>query len=367
MKTERIVFAGVLMFFAGRAPAQPAAEAPKKAGATMKNVRVLTDVPVEQWDDTMWFMTLSLGVTCDHCHMGQAYERDDRKAKETARSMIQMTRELNGRNFGSRLRITCYTCHQGSLQPKTASGLWKKEDTGASGKEQPEKQTAPSAAKQPETLPDAEQVLARYRKAVAGDSVKTIHLKGSVDTASRGAVAQVVEWEIELPDRMAQRAIIGGAEILQVIDRDRGWAVAPGRIIDMPPANMENARKQVALLGPLKFHQAEAPLKTTVLENIGGRTFVVLESHSDRHSERLYFDQQTGLLYKRAGETHTPLGDYPYETIYDDYRDIDGVKIPFRTTNRTTNDSTRYIFSEIRFNQPIDPSRFVRPATPGGK
>jgi hypothetical protein len=135
----------------------------------------------------------------------------------------------------------------------------------------------------------------------------------------------------------------------------------------MPPANMENARKQVALLGPLKFHQAEAPLKTTVLENIGGRTFVVLESHSDRHSERLYFDQQTGLLYKRAGETHTPLGDYPYETIYDDYRDIDGVKIPFRTTNRTTNDSTRYIFSEIRFNQPIDPSRFVRPATPSGK
>jgi len=111
MKTQRIVLAGALIFFVGRAPAQPAAETVKTAGDTMKNVRVLTDVPVKQWDDTMWFMSTSLGVTCDHCHTGQAYESDDKKAKQTARSMIQMTHELNARNFGGRVRITCYTCH----------------------------------------------------------------------------------------------------------------------------------------------------------------------------------------------------------------------------------------------------------------
>src|SRR5215831_16643601 len=99
MATERIVLVGALMFFAGRAPAQPAAETLKTAGETLKNVRVLTDVPVKQWDDTMWFISTSLGVTCDHCHTGQAYESDDRKAKQTARSMIQMTRELNARSF----------------------------------------------------------------------------------------------------------------------------------------------------------------------------------------------------------------------------------------------------------------------------
>jgi hypothetical protein len=335
----------------------------------MKNVRVLTDVSVKQWDDTMWFMSTSLGVTCDHCHAGQAYESDDRKAKQTARSMIQMTRELNARNFGGRVRITCYTCHEGSLQPKAASGLWNKtlEETAAVRKEQMGKQAAPAAPEQPESLPDAEQVIASYRKAVAGDGVKTIHLKASVETASRGPIAQAVEIDIELPDRLAQRATIGGAEIVQVIDRDHGWAVAPGRTIDMPPANMENARKQIALLGPLKVPEAEAPRKTTALETIGGRTFVVVESHGVRHLERLYFDMQTGLLYKRAGDTHTPLGDYPYETVYEDYRDIDGVKIPFQTTSRSTNDSTRFTFSEIRFNQPVDPSRFERPRTAAGK
>jgi len=369
MKTQRIVLAGALIFFVGRAPAQPAAETVKTAGDTMKNVRVLTDVPVKQWDDTMWFMSTSLGVTCDHCHTGQAYESDDKKAKQTARSMIQMTHELNARNFGGRVRITCYTCHEGTLQPKSASGLWNKtlEETAAIRKEQQGKQAAPPAPKQPESLPDAGQVIARYRKAVAGDSVKTVHLKGSVDTASRGPVAQSVEIDIELPDRLAQRATIGGAEILQVIDRDHGWAVAPGRTIDMPPANLENARKQIALLGPLKVPEAEAPRKTTALETIAGRTFVVLESHGARHLERLYFDMQTGLLYKRAGDTHTPLGDYPYETLYEDYRDIDGVMIPFQTISRTTNDSTRFTFSEIRFNQPVDPSRFERPRPATGK
>jgi zinc protease len=281
--------------------------------------------------------------------------------------MIQMTRELNARNFGGRMRITCYTCHEGSLQPKTASALWNKtlEESAAIRKEQREKQAAPSAPKQPEVLPDAEQVIARYRKAVAGDGVKTIHLKASVETANRGSLA--VEIDMELPDRLAQRATVGGAEILQVIDRDHGWAVAPGRTIDMTPAILENARKQVALLGPLKVPEAEAPRKTTALETIGVHTFVVVESHGARHLERLYFDMQTGLLYKRAGDTHTPLGDYPYETVYEDYRDIDGVKIPFQTTSRTTNDSTRYTFSEIHLNQPIDPSRFERPRTAAGK
>ena len=197
--------------------------------------------------------------------------------------------------------------------------------------------------------------------------MKTIHLIGSVETASRGQIAQAVEIDIELPDRLAQRATVGGAEILQVIDRDHGWAVAPGRTIDMPQANMENARKQIALLGPLKVPEAEAPRKTTSVETIGGRNFVVVESRGARHLERLYFDMQTGLLYKRAGDTHTPLGDYPYETVYEDYRDIDGVKIPFQTTSRSTNDSTRYTFSEIRVNQPIDPSRFERPRTAAGK
>jgi hypothetical protein len=366
METERIALAWALMLFAGRAPAQPASETLKTAGDTMKNVRVLTDVPVKQWDDTMWFMSTALGVTCDHCHTGQAYESDDRKAKLTARSMIQMTRELNARSFGGRVRVTCYTCHEGSLQPKAASALWNKtpEEAATIRKEQREKQSAP-APKQPEPLPDAEQVIARYRKAVAGDGVKTIHLKASVDTAIRGPIA--VEIDIELPDRLAQRATVGGAEILQVIDRDHGWAVAPGRTIDMPPANMENARKQIALLGPLKVPEAEAPRKTTALETIGGRTYAVVASNGVRHLERLYFDMQTGLLYKRAGDTHTPLGDYPYETVYEDYRDIGGVKIPFQTTSRSTNDSTRYTFSAIRFNQPIDPSRFERPRTAAGK
>ena len=369
MQIERIVLAGALLFLAGRAPAQPAAENVKTAGDTMKNVRVLTDVPVKQWDDTMWFMSTSLGVTCEHCHVGQTYESEDRKAKQTARSMIQMTRELNAKNFSGRVRVTCYTCHEGSPQPKAASALWNKtpEEIAAMRKAQQEKQAAPPAPKQTEPLPDAQQVMANYRKAVAGDGVKTIHLKATVATVGRGQIAQAVEIDIELPDRLAQRATVGGAEIVQVIDRDRGWAVAPGRIIDMPPANLENARKQVATLGPLKVPEAEAPRKTIGLETIGGRTFVVVESLGARHLERLYFDMQTGLLYKRAGDTHTPLGDYPYENVYEDYRDIDGVKVPFRTISRSTNDSTSYTFSEIRFNQPIDPARFERPRTVAGK
>ena len=83
-------------------------------------------------------------------------------------------------------------------------------------------------------------VIASYRKAVAGDGVKTIHLKGSVDTASRGQIAQAVEIDIELPDRLAQRATIGSAEIMQVIDRDHGWVEVLLGIGSPLPKNSNN-------------------------------------------------------------------------------------------------------------------------------
>ena len=47
---------------------------------------------------------------------------------------------------------------------------------------------------------------------------------------------------------------------------------------------------------------------------------------------RLYFDQKTGLLVRMVRYADTPVGRNPTEIDYADYRDADGVKIPFRWT-----------------------------------
>lgn len=364
METEGILLIGVLLFVANCAQAQPAA-AVKTAGETLKNVHILTDVPMDSFDDTMWSMSIALGVTCDHCHTPPAFENDDKPTKQTARGMIQMVRELNAKNFAGRQQVTCFTCHQGGLRPKPTAVLATKETLAARQNEQQKPPAAvPSAATEP--LPDAEQLVSNYRKAVGGEGVKTIHFKAAVTTITHGKVD--IEMDMEMPDRFAQHAIVGTADIWQVLDRDRGWAIAPGRFIEMSASNLDNVKKQIAILGPVKIKAGEAPRKTVALEKIGDRTYAVVEARGIRHLQRLYFDTQTGLLYKEAGVTHTSLGDYPFDTVYEDYRDVAGAKMPFQTTSRSTTDVTHFDYAEIKLNQPIDPSRFEKPkAAPPAK
>ncbi len=68
----------------------------------------------------MMAYSAALGVKCDFCHVPREFDKDEKPAKETARMMIVMTQELNAKFPDGKVHITCYTCHRGEHEPKTA-------------------------------------------------------------------------------------------------------------------------------------------------------------------------------------------------------------------------------------------------------
>ena len=46
-----------------------------------KNIQVLKDIPADQLIPAMQFITASLGVECEFCHVEGAFEKDDKKPK----------------------------------------------------------------------------------------------------------------------------------------------------------------------------------------------------------------------------------------------------------------------------------------------
>src|SRR5512147_920995 len=70
-------------------PAQPpAASQGPLAPEKFKNIQVLKDLPADQLDGVMRFMSASLGVKCDFCHVTSEQgnwpmEKDDKKNKQT--------------------------------------------------------------------------------------------------------------------------------------------------------------------------------------------------------------------------------------------------------------------------------------------
>ena len=84
--------------------------------AAFKNIQVLKGIPADQLIPAMQFMSSSLGVECGFCHVEDHFEKDEKKAKQTARKMMQMM-WLKLHNFLGQREITCYSCHRGSLDP----------------------------------------------------------------------------------------------------------------------------------------------------------------------------------------------------------------------------------------------------------
>src|SRR5256885_940539 len=95
--------------------------APKLAEQQFKNIQVLKGVPADQVFPAMQFITASLGVECDHCHVREGrdmkFDKDDKKAKVTARKMMQMMFAINKENFEGKREVTCYSCHRGAADP----------------------------------------------------------------------------------------------------------------------------------------------------------------------------------------------------------------------------------------------------------
>lgn len=95
------------------------------------NVKVLTGLNAQQFQEEMNFIVQGLGVTCGTCHVRGNFASEEKPQKQTARKMLEMVKALNKANFpdykpkeGESLlgRVTCYTCHRGEATPKSTVG-----------------------------------------------------------------------------------------------------------------------------------------------------------------------------------------------------------------------------------------------------
>src|SRR5438477_9946911 len=101
----------------------------KTASQEFKNIQILKDVPADQLISAMQFITASLGVECEYCHVEHAFDKDDKKTKVTARKMMEMMLNINQENFEGHRDVTCYTCHQGGAKPVSIPVIAEHEKT----------------------------------------------------------------------------------------------------------------------------------------------------------------------------------------------------------------------------------------------
>ena len=106
-------------------------QAPQPQLVEGANVKVLTGLNAQQFQEEMNFIVQGLGVTCGTCHVRGNFASEEKPQKQTARKMLEMVKAINKANFpdykpkdGESVlgRVTCYTCHRGETTPKSTVG-----------------------------------------------------------------------------------------------------------------------------------------------------------------------------------------------------------------------------------------------------
>jgi hypothetical protein len=338
--------------------------APKKAEEQFKNIQVLKGVPAEQIFPSMQFITASLGVECDFCHVQGAFDKDDKKNKQTARKMMDMMFAINKDSFEGRREVTCYSCHRGNAKPVAIPVVMT--DEPKEGMAGPKKAEASADAKQ-NAGPTGQQLLDKYVQSVGGaaavEKVTSRVMTGTIDVGGKSLPIDIYSKD---PEKRISFTHMPEGDSVTAFDGHEGWLGTPGHPLrEMHGGDLDGASIDADLHLATHLKAMFSAMQVQGVEKVGEReSYVVVGERDGKPPVQLYFDQQTGLLIRLVRFGETALGRMPTQIDYADYREADGLKIPYRWTLARRGGRFTIQVSEVKQNIPVEDGKFAKPPAP---
>lgn len=367
LSVAAVLIASSIVINKGRAQTPAGAPGPKKAEEQFKNIQVLKGLPAEQLFPTMQFITASLGVECDFCHVQGAFEKDDKKNKQTARKMMEMMFAINKDNFEGHRAVTCNSCHRGSPDPQAIPAVMSEEPKEAMGAPHMPNAPANKTEAKESAGPTGDQLLDKYIQAAGGaaaiDKVTSRVMKGTIDFGGKSLPIDIYSKD---PDMRISFTHMPDGDSVTAFNGHEGWLGSPGRPLrEMHGSDLDGASIDADLHLATHLKQMFSELRTQGSEKIGDReAYVVVGQRDGKPPIRLYFDQQTGLLLRLVRFGETGLGWLPTQIDYADYREANGVKVPYRWTLARPSGRFTIQLSDLKQNVPVDDAKFVKPPPP---
>jgi hypothetical protein len=126
---------------------------------------------------------------------------------------------------------------------------------------------------------------------------------------------------------------------------------------------LASAKRDSVFHRELKLKEQYKKLEVKLKQKVGEKDALLLEATPEEGTpEKMYFDAQSGMLLRLDAERESPQGSAVVETYMEDYKEVDGVKMPF-TIKQVTPAMTIVIkFDEVKHNVDIDDAKFAKPS-----
>jgi zinc protease len=211
----------------------------------------------------------------------------------------------------------------------------------------------PARAQAPPTV---DQILDKYERAIGGraafDKFTTRVMIGSSDNGK--GLTLPVEIYLKAPNKRVM--VLGFGEVSLGFNGDVGWSMnlIENGLVQLTGQRLAATKRSAVFNGESRLADLYEKLTFGGTATINGREmYVVAATPAEGIEEKLHFDRQTGLLVRRlVGMVENDL---------EDYRDVDGIKLPFTLRQKTPQGGMSIKLREIKHNVPIDDEKFAVP------
>jgi hypothetical protein len=242
-----------------------------------------------------------------------------------------------------------------------ASGL------SAAAQAQSKSADRPAAPSPSVATPSADQILTRYVQAIGGrEAWKKLSSRLSIGTIEVPAMSLsgMVEMHEKAPNKMLATITVAGATYRQGFDGTVGWSDDPrDGLRQQSGIELEETKRDSDFYHPLDLHQLYSKFTVTGTEKIDDRTAYVVEATPPQgEADKLYFGADSGLVIRIVSRHHLPEGVIVFQEDISNYRDIDGIKLPFTVRQSSAESEFVIQFTEVKHNVEFDDAQFAMPA-----
>jgi outer membrane lipoprotein-sorting protein len=176
--------------------------------------------------------------------------------------------------------------------------------------------------------------------------------------------------ELKRPRKMHMEISVEGQKIVRVYDgKASGWVVNPFAenkgVQPMPEDDLKSIADEADFDGPFIDYKSKGnQIEFVGKEKFDDKPVYRLKLTTKSGEVRFYiFDASTYLLAKWEGTRKADDKDIPWETLFSDYRDVNGIKYAFRIDAGSpgTNIKQTLTTEKIEIDPEIDDSHFARP------
>lgn len=206
-----------------------------------------------------------------------------------------------------------------------------------------------------------------FKKVIAamGDPGKIKNIKNLsfkmdfIQVTPGGEMKMDAEGVIEYPDKLKYSIMSPQGQVIMIINGDKGWMKFPGGAMPMP----EGQRKSQSSNIPRDYFYVFQNLDQYKIQLIGEKKFgdtnavdLLLTGPAEFH---LFIDPKTNLLLGSSYQQVTQTGPAEMEETVSDYKDVDGIKLPFKSVTKANGKkAVEIIFKEIKLNIKIEKDFF---------